>query len=218
MAMPTAVNSRLPTARNMKTRCCLCDRFSNASSKRLIWNGGKPSPWAYRVPEYMHHKTHGNPLRYWTGCEWRGPLTLVGAERKAQPPGRWRPNMKTPNAKSWRCPGWLQRLVGLLLLPFIPLLAVATAIWAVLEVDSITRAASVFGRQWWQSTLAGLARCSFWPDAGWCYHAEPHGWQLRFVLTDPCKPGEWSWAWNWSDCEHIDRYGPQANKEAANDR
>lgn len=40
-------------------------------------NNGKPWPWAYRVPKSAEHKTHGNPLRFWTGCEWRGPLTLL---------------------------------------------------------------------------------------------------------------------------------------------
>lgn len=43
-------------------------------------NNGKPWPWAYRVPERMHRKTHGNPLKFWTGCEWRGPLTMLHAK------------------------------------------------------------------------------------------------------------------------------------------
>ena len=44
-------------------------------------NNGKPWPWAYRVPERMHHKTHGNPLKFCTGCEWRGPLTMLHANK-----------------------------------------------------------------------------------------------------------------------------------------
>lgn len=47
-------------------------------------NNGKPWPWAYRVREHLHHKTHGNPLKYWTGCEWRGPLTMLHANDQDQ--------------------------------------------------------------------------------------------------------------------------------------
>lgn len=47
-------------------------------------NNGKPWPWAYRVREHLHHKTHGNPLKFWTGCEWRGPLTMLHANDQDQ--------------------------------------------------------------------------------------------------------------------------------------
>lgn len=45
-------------------------------------NAGKPWLWVYRVPSRRGQRTHGNPLKFWVGCEWTGPLHIPSAGKQ----------------------------------------------------------------------------------------------------------------------------------------
>jgi hypothetical protein len=103
------------------------------------------------------------------------------------------------------------------LLPFVPFLTAFVAVVKALEDDSISQFFPTLWDTWKTWTLEGLARNSFWPEAGWCWRCEGH-WtehERKFVLHDPVKAGKLGWSWSDYVSDHEWAAKELAKAEAA---
>jgi hypothetical protein len=92
-------------------------------------------------------------------------------------------------------------LYRLVLLPFVPFVAGIFAIREAIAEDSLRDFLPNLWWAWRRMTLQSIARNSFWPEAGWCWHYDEPVWRRRFVLHDPIKSGKLGWTWVLADAD-----------------